>query len=504
MPCSSDIEADCQKKNMYSNWTVGNAYCSFEERCTGGTRCCNASCPIKGCNKTCKGETKTGINCKGYNPSDCGCTGSGGSHPVSRLCEFYCFYPPTDKYCYPGSTSVAYISGSKDKNDDNDYVFKATYNTSLFTTPAQVKTLEDTLKNNNITILDKYSQYETSNTTQLNILKKKVCTSSNLFTDPCVEYCKPDISGVVPTSNCADAWKTFCAYSDNIGSAECGDWCLINSSGNSNCDYLTYCDNSTNFTKSACKDFYDTQYVNNKLSDSVVSLLKKQCSKYADANGNIIGSDGVIVQAGATSDKYPVATCACFLPDNVYSTFYDTSTKDYPELRKFFTVNQCSYPDCANTVATQPQKMTCPDVAVTSCIVNNTIGGNVTNSNFNIVNACITEVQETGTYTNNNTNVASPTDTTAREKVAAVIPPETTETTEPTYFSTTDKNTLQIIVGVLAVMFFFMFIMFVSKISQTPTQPEQSSSRNTTIFILFIGMVATVALLVVVAKKMRE
>lgn len=243
-----------------------------------------------------------------------------------------------------------------------------------------------------------------------------------------------------------------------------------------------------------CKDFYKTQYINNQLTDSVSTLLKTQCAKFADANGNILDSDGKIVDPGTTNDKYPVTTCACFLPDNVYSTFYDTSTKNYPELRKFFTVNQCSYPDCANTVALQPQKMTCPDVAVTSCIINNTVGGNVTNSNFNIVNNCITQVEETGTYTKTNANVAPPEE--EEEDVKAVIPPPEVDLTkdgssssnsEKTTEAPLDTNSYKGIAFVIAVV--MILLALVSFVNWRKDDPEEASP-----FFKYVAPIMVVAL----------
>lgn len=478
-PCSSDIEYDCVVKNLFSNWTVGSAGCSLVESCTGGTRCCNADCPIKGCNKTCKQVEQTGINCKAFNPGTCDCTGSFGSHTVSRTCSYFCYAPPTDTYCYPGAIKVEYVEGRKDVSNDSDYTFKATYNITTFTTPAQIKQLEDTLNEKSVRLK---TDYKVSNTAQLNILKKRVCISSNLFTEPCTTFCQPNTTGQLPVSNCTDAWNTYCKYADNIGTDACKQWCRVNSSGNSNCTntYLTYCNNPANFTKSVCKEFYKTQYINNQLSDSVSTLLKTQCAKYADANGNLLDSDGKIVESGTTSSKYPVTTCACFLPNNVYSTFYDTSTTNYPELRKFFTINQCSYPDCANTVAIQPQKMTCPDVAVTSCIVNNTIGGNVTNSNFNIVNRCITQVEETGTYTRTNANVAPSDGGEEQEKVEGMIPPPEVDlskdgaSSEKTETSQLDNNTYKGIAFLLAVV--MIFLAFGSFFHWSKNDPEEASS----------------------------
>ena len=426
-PCSSDIESDCIKQNLFSNWTVGNASCSFTERCLGGTRCCNAGCPIEGCNKTCKEVQASGIRCKGFNQSTCGCSGNWGSTPVYRTCAYTCYAPPTDTYCFPGAIKTEYVEGNKDINNDSEYTFKATYTITTFTTAAQVKQLEDTLDENSVRLK---ADYKASNTAQLNKVKQWVCISSNLFTEPCTTYCEPDTTKQLPTSNCTESWNTFCQYQDNIASDPCKKWCAIDANGNTNCKdiYLAYCNNPANFTKPVCKEFYRTQYINNQLSDGVTTLLKTQCAKYADASGNVVDSNGNKVQPGTSSDGYPATTCACFLPDSVYNTFYDNASAKYPDLRSIFNVNQCSYPDCANTIALQPQKMTCPNVAITSCIVNNTVGGNVTNSNFNIVNKCITEVQETGTYTKTNANILSPekakTDTQPTAVKAVIPPPE--------------------------------------------------------------------------------
>lgn len=468
-PCSSDIEYECIKSNKYTNWEIGSASCTFLERCLNGTRCCNTGCPISGCNKTCKTESKTGISCKGYNPSTCGCSGSWGSNPVTRSCKYTCYTPPTDVFCYPGAVSTTYVSGRKDLSSSAYYVFKATYNTSTFTTPAQIKKLEDNLNENDLGLSSTLIQ---SNNEQLTILKKKVCatTAANLLLDPCTDYCKvTQKSGELPTTNCPTAWTNFCSYSNNIASTECGQYCSVTSDGSSNCKsiYHTYCNNPTNFSKTVCRDFYKTQYINNQLSDPVLSILKTQCSKYADTNGNVIDSTGALVVPGLLNDKYPATTCACFLPDNVYSTFYDKTTSSNPDLRQFMTINQCSYPDCANASAIQPQKLTCPNVAITSCIVNNTIGGNVTNSNFNIVNECITQVESTGTYENKNTNIAptEPPVAARGEKVVAQIPPtefEFEETPLPTILPKQEEpislNQYYRMIAVLAVVLLFLTI----------------------------------------------
>lgn len=425
-PCSSDIEYDSIIKNMFSNWSIGSASCSFEERCLSGTRCCNTGCPIHGCNKTCKGESYTGKTCAGYNPSACGCSGSFGSHPITRYCSYVCFYPPTDTLCYPGATKSEYISGRKDTSSNSSYyVFKATYNISTFTTPAQLVQIEANLRENDGGLSDDQKQ---KNTEQLNILKKMICTSSNILTAPCTTYCAPSTtsSSSLPVSNCTDAWKTFCAYGDNIMSEECQNWCAVNSNGQTNCKdtYNSYCNTSSNFTKNVCQNYYKTQYINDQLTDEVQNILTAQCSRYADSNGNVIDSDGNMVESGLATSKYPVNTCACFLPSNVYDTFYGNITKDYPDLRGIFSINQCSYPDCANTSAIQPKNpYTCPNVAITSCVINNTVGGNVTNSNFNVVNNCITQVETTGTYSSNNTNIAPSQGPQKVETVKAVAPP---------------------------------------------------------------------------------
>jgi hypothetical protein len=398
---------------------------------------------------------------------------------------------------------VEYVEGRKDVNNDSEYTFKATYNITTFTTPAQIKQLENTLDEKSVRLK---TDYKVSNMAQLNILKKRVCISSNLFTEPCTTYCEPNLTGQLPISNCTDAWNTFCKYGDNIASEPCKLWCAVNSSGNSNCKdtYLEYCNNPTNFTKSVCKEFYKTQYINDQLSDSVVTLLKTQCAKYADANGNVLDSDGNIVEPGTTSSKYPVSTCACFLPDNVYSTFYDTSTENYPELRKFFTINQCSYPDCANTVALQPQKMTCPDVAVTSCIVNNTVGGNVTNSNFNIVNKCITEVEETGTFTKSNANVPPPDGEEEEEEIVEpVIPPPEVDLSEAdgsTSFPTTEELSNDTYKGLAVLIVIVILIMALVSLSHWRKEdPEEASSFYKFVFP-FLIVVLLILLSLVIQK----
>lgn len=450
-PCSSDIEYDCIMKNMFSNWTIGGAYCVYNEKCSS---CCSGGCT--GCNKTCRSNELWGVNCKGYaGEGRCGCTA--GGQTITRLCEYNSFTPPTDTLCHPGATSVVYISGRKDTSGSAYYVFKATYNVTTFTTLSQITTLEANLRENDDGLT---SDQKSKNTEQLNILKTRLCTASNLLTEPCLSYCAVNTTGSLPNSNCPDAWGAFCKYADNIGSRECAGWCSINN-GSSRCDYLAYCDNPSNFTKDVCKNFYRTQYVNNQLSSTVSSLLTKQCLRFADADGNVLDPSGQVIQPGTTSNTYPANVCSCFLPNSVYSKFYDTNTKDYPELRKFFTINQCSYPDCANTSAVQPQKMTCPDVAITSCIVNNTIGGNVTNSNFSIVNNCITQVENTGTYTNNNTNIAPSEKPIIYEK--AVIPAEEiipdTGSGSTNVISGNDNKTYLSFIGVLLCVIVVLLVM---------------------------------------------
>lgn len=428
-PCSSDIEAACTASNLYSNWEIGGATCSFLERCLDGTRCCNAACPIDGCNKTCKQTNATGIGCKGYNPGACGCSGNFGSHPTYRNCSYNCYTPPTDTFCHPGAASVVYISGRKDISTSASlyYVFKATYNTSLFTTPQQLATLENNLNTNKEGLS---TDQIASNTDNLNILKRQVCTASNLQTTPCTEFCKVNrVTGQLPTTNCESAWNTFCAYQGNIATAECDTWCGPTTANDmtSTCKnlYMTHCNSPDKFSSSVCRDFYKSQYISDQLSDNVHTLLTSQCSKYVDSSGNVIDSTGAAVVPGTTTiDKYPATTCACFLPSNVYSTFYDSITKSYPEFKNYLTNNQCSYPDCANSGAIQPQKnITCPNVSITSCIINSTIGGSVTNSNLNIVNKCASDIKETGTYTNKGLNVAPPEE--KQFDAVATLPPIT-------------------------------------------------------------------------------
>jgi hypothetical protein len=218
-----------------------------------------------------------------------------------------------------------------------------------------------------------------------------------------------------------------------------------------------------------------------------MSILKTQCSKFGDSSGNVLDSTGAVVVPGMTNDKYPVTTCACFLPDIVYNTFYDKITSSNPDLRNFMTVNQCSYPDCANAAAIQPQKLTCPDVAITSCIVNNTIGGNVTNSNFNIVNECITQVEKTGTYENNNTNIAPTEPPKSASEVKAEVPPAEFEFEEKpvpvlekkeTITITTDTNTiLQIGIGVVVglIVIYIIYSIFSRVFANNPKRNTYSS-----------------------------
>lgn len=465
-PCSSDVEYECIKSNYYSNWEIGNVYCMFAESCKGGSKCCQSDCPNTGCDKTCKSTSSTGIGCKGYNIGECGCTGLGGSHNITRKCQYNCYVPDTDNLCYPGATSVIYISGRKDLSSSDYYVFKAIYNTSTFTKPEQLIVLENNLNMNMSGLSDTYIN---SNIAQLNILKSILCTADNLKVAPCSTYCKVTrLSDQLPTSNCEDSWNKFCSYSSNVASAECDPWCHPISTNESNCknSYLTYCSDPSNFYSSVCRDFYKTQYVNDQLTDNVLSILTTNCAKYGDSDGNVIDSSGNMVEPGNTSSDYPVDTCACFLPKNVYSTFYDKITESNPDLRNFFTINQCSYPDCANAAAIQPQKLTCPDVAITSCIVNNTIGGNATNSNFNIVNNCITQVEKTGTYTNNNLNTA-PTEET--KFVPAVIPPpqsqsdtpsdNTAPSSETTSSDNADQSLAFNVLIIIAILFILILIL---------------------------------------------
>lgn len=464
-PCSSSIENDCIKNNMYSNWEIGSAKCSYSEKCSGIGTCCSGGC--LGCNQTCRSKSLTGISCRSYaGEKVCGCTA--GGQQISRSCSYVCYNPPLDTY-YPGATSLAYISGLKDTNNDKYYVFKATYNTSTFTTTEQLAKLIVYLNNNNLNL---NSTQMDSNTLQLNILKKQICsnTAANLLKEPCDEYCKVNKTmGQLSASNCANAWNSFCAYSSNIETETCDPWCSFEKDS-SNCKniYLNYCNNEANYTKGVCRDFYKTQYINNQLSDPVSSLLTTHCKQYADGNGNVLDSNGNIITTGSTGGTYPVTTCACFLPENVYSVFYDKITESNPDLRNFLTVNQCSYPDCANMSAIQPQKITCPDVAITSCIVNNTIGGNVINSNFNIVNNCITQIEKTGSYESNNTNIAMSEPPTEKKKIADIPPPDyslepetivpqiETATQAPLYKNKYIAYIIMCVVGILVCIFILL------------------------------------------------
>lgn len=440
--CPTDIETECRKKNKYTNWNIAGATCFYREKCSGSLTCCSGGCG-GGCNGTCKQKSYTGTTCKGYaGEGRCGCTA--GGQQITKNCTYTCYSPPTTTY-YPGATSVAYVSGDFDTKGEKYYIFKATYNTSLFTTLQQLIDLEKTINDNSDGLT---AAYISSNTTQLNTLKKKLCTSSNLAKTPCTEYCKVNqVSGQLPTSNCPDAWNSLCKTGDNMNTVACNTWCSPTSNNETNCKdlYLAYCNNPSKFYNTVCRDFYKSQYISNQLSDPVTSILTSNCSKFADSNGNVIDSTGAAVVPGTTTtDQYPSTTCACFLPNSVYTNFYNSITKSYPEFKNYMTNNQCSYPDCANVAAIQPQKMTCPDVAITSCIINNTVGGSVTNSNFNIVNNCATEIEKTGSYTDKGLNVAPP----EEKKLSSTVdvpPEESPPPTSTAVFSWNKKNNNSIV-----------------------------------------------------------
>lgn len=435
--CGTSTDQDCVEKiclanNTFSNWTIGDVYCFYRENCPSKCGCYAKSGGCSGGTECRRGGPYSGAQCKGFNGyGSCGCTW-GCNSTQTRTFRYKCFKPPTIAY-YPGAISVAYSNGRAASN--THYVFMATYNTNSFDTPAKVSSLMNNYLSDYSSTLSE--NQVANNQVNLNRLFTYVCTANtiNLLQEPCIQYCGLRTSaGQKPSSNCAANWNTFCSFNDNIANTYCMNWCEFDSNNNTNCRdiYPSYCSGNTNFTKTLCKDYYKTQYINNQISETVSTILETNCAMFSDANGNVIDASGKIVEGGLSGSSYPVNTCACFLPKKVYNKFYNDIVSTNPELKPYMDISndpQCNYPDCANANAITPNKKTCPSVAITSCIINNTVGGDVTNSNFNVVNNCSTELSNTGSYTDKGTNVEQTMSPQEKEQVlqsesvVATIPP---------------------------------------------------------------------------------
>jgi hypothetical protein len=164
VPTNPDLETKALKDNMYFNYDIdGSISCRFQERCEG-TLCGGCYIHKSGCaggKGTCKARVYTGGKCKTYTGNEelCGCF-AGCSHYVDRKYTYTVYSPPPEAY-FPGYIRMEYVSGRQDPptagttttppattlNPNGYYVFKATYDLSLFDTVSKWLVLTALVKN---------------------------------------------------------------------------------------------------------------------------------------------------------------------------------------------------------------------------------------------------------------------------------------------------------------------------------------------------------------------
>lgn len=175
------------------------------------------------------------------------------------------------------------------------------------------------------------------------LLSMTCCTpvSTGSISSACVQYFQEsDISNDCP------ALGTTCG---SVGSDPTSDACRAYcdpSGGRCGAAWRAFCDSNDRFQGSACLGYYQASYgQDGTLDPEVVSLLRRRCAAYTDADGVVASS-------------LPIQTCGCFLPDEIYSQYFDTL--DRSDATGSTPNPQCDFPLCTpRTVLPLTQNVDC-------------------------------------------------------------------------------------------------------------------------------------------------
>lgn len=133
-----------------------------------------------------------------------------------------------------------------------------------------------------------------------------------------------------------------------------------------------YCFNDMNFDSEECINYYQNSYDGNLINHNVSNKLVDFCQSLYDSN--------------TTQSETFWNTCACFMPDSVYTKFLE----DYKLTGLTLGSPQCWYPKCMLSNSIKPeQSPKCPNSTVSTCMQNSYTDlvdedGNIDDNTLNI------------------------------------------------------------------------------------------------------------------------
>lgn len=194
-----------------------------------------------------------------------------------------------------------------------------------------------------------------------NLMGSNLCSSETLgfsnikiIKSPCID----------PYTNCQDSWNNYCFNDMNFDSEEC----------------INYYQNS-----------YDGNLINHNVSNKLVDL----CQSLYDSN--------------TTQSETFWNTCACFMPDSVYTKFLE----DYKLTGLTLGSPQCWYPKCMLSNSIKPeQSPKCPNSTVSVCMQNSYTDlvdedGNIDDNTLNINQVISKCTAQTGSSNNSGSSNSS-------------------------------------------------------------------------------------------------
>ena len=178
--------------------------------------------------------------------------------------------------------------------------------------------------------------------------------------------------------------SNFCLNSNLMGSGLCSSETLgfsnikiikspcVNPYTNCQDSWNNYCFNDMNFDSQECINYYQSSYDGNVMNHTVSNKLANLCQSLYESN--------------TTQSETFWDTCACFMPDSVYTKFLE----DYKLTGLTLGSPQCWYPKCMLSNSIKPeQSPKCPDSTVSVCMQNSYTDlvdedGNIDDNTLNI------------------------------------------------------------------------------------------------------------------------
>lgn len=178
--------------------------------------------------------------------------------------------------------------------------------------------------------------------------------------------------------------SNFCTNTNSMGSTLCNSETLgfsniklvkspcIDPYTNCQDSWNNYCFNDMNFDSEECINYYQNSYNGNLINHNVSNKLVDFCKSLYESN--------------TTQSESFWDTCACFLPDSVYTKFLE----DYKLTGLTLGSPQCWYPKCMLSNSIKPeQSPRCPNSTVSTCMQNSYTdlidqNGNIYDNTLNI------------------------------------------------------------------------------------------------------------------------